>query len=187
MLTLLGLSSANADTCSVASNTAITSYDGNIVVRIEPGSAETPVKRKAECFATLTKWSEQDRSYHFLRRVALRNAERPLTAVITDDARFLVTFDDWCCMGETENAIVIYDLEQGTSHAHALKDFLSASYRETLERSTSSTYWRGDPFVSEGNHAVYVPAPGGNDSFESTIVIDPAKNTITCKACVKLK
>jgi hypothetical protein len=187
MLVLVALSSANADTCSLASNTAITSYDGNIVVRVQPGSPDTPARARAECIATLTKWSEQDQSYHFLRRVTLRNPERPLTAVITDDARFLVTFDDWCRMGETENAIVIYDLEQGTSHAYALKDFLSASYRETLSRSMSSTEWRGDPIVSEGNHVIYVPASRGNDSFESTIVIDPAKNTITCKACEKPK
>jgi hypothetical protein len=70
-------------------------------------------RKKRRFIATLTKWSDQDKSYHFLRRVTLRNPERPLTAVIADDARFLVTFDDWCRMGETENAVVIYDLGQG--------------------------------------------------------------------------
>ena len=186
MLMLIGLSSANADICGLASNTAITSYDGNIVVRIEPGSLETPARARVECIATLTKWSAQDQSYHFLRRVTLRNPERPLAAVITDDARFLVTFDDWCREGETENAIVIYDLDQGTSHAYALKDFLSESYREKLERSISSTHWRGDPSVSEGNHYVFVPAPG-DDGSESGIVIDYAKNTISCKMCERPK
>ena len=186
MLVLVAFSSANGDTCSLASNTAVTSYDGNIVVRIEPGSPDGPPGARVECIAMLTKWSEEDQRYNFLRRVTLRNRERPATAVITDDARFLVTFDDWCREGETENAIVIYDLDQSSSHAYALKDFLSASYREKLRQSISSTYWRGDPSVSEGNHYVFVPAPG-DDRWESGIVIDYAKNTITCKMCEKPK
>ena len=125
MLSACGL--AFADTCGDTSTTAITSQDGDFAVRIESGSAEESGKKRAECVATLTKWDSKEQSYRFLRRLTLRNPIRPRTAVITHDAQFLVTFDNYCEMGRTPNAVVIYNLQKGTSHAHALEDFLPAS------------------------------------------------------------
>ena len=68
----------------------------------------------------------------------LRNPEGPGTAVITNDGRFLVTFDDVCQAGLTANAVVIYDLERGTTFAHRLDEFLPESYRENRSPSISS-------------------------------------------------
>jgi hypothetical protein len=154
------------------------------MVRIDPGSDGEPGRPKVECIATITKWSEQDRSYHFVQRVALRNPRRPLTAVITKDARFLVTFDDWCEEGQTENAIVIYDLRQGTSHSHSLESFLPPSYRRTLKESISSTFWRSDVGI-EAEQKVYVLAPRPITQDRPWIIIDPAKDKITCDECEK--
>ena len=179
MLSACGL--AFADTCGDTSTTAITSQDGDFAVRIDSGSAEESGKKRAECVATLTKWDSKEQSYRFLRRIILRNPIRPRTAVITHDAQFLVTFDDYCEMGRTPNTVVIYNLEKGTSHAHALEDFLPASYRETLEDSISNTLWRGDPSVEKWvhPHTVYVSSPGDYDGSEAYIVIDAEKNTLT--------
>jgi hypothetical protein len=177
---------ARADTCGVPTSAAITSDDGSVAVRIDPGSRDEAGRAKVDCVATITKWSEKDRSYHFVRRLVLRNPRRPLTAVITNDAKFLVTFDDWCEAGQTENAIVIYDLQEGTSHAHSLESFLPASYRRTLEESISSTFWRGD-VGTEWNQTVYVSAPRPITGGRPTIVIDPAKNTIKCEECDKVE
>jgi hypothetical protein len=183
---LSGLSLGHADTCGDYSTTGIVSLNGNIAVRIDPGSPEESGKTRIECVATLMKWDREQKSYRFFRRVTLRNPIRPSTAVITNDARFLVTFDDYCERGKTSNAVVIYDLQQGTSHAYALKDFLPASYRETLQESVSSIYWRGNPRLDEWiTPTIDVPSP--NDSFVATIVIDLAKNTIKFEESAKLK
>jgi hypothetical protein len=187
MLSVFSL--AYADTCADTSATTIVSPDGNIAVRIGSGSPAESGKTRTDCVATLTKWDGKEQSYRFLRRVTLRNAIRPRTAVITKDARFLVTFDDYCEQGTTPNTIVIYDLQQDTSYAHALEDFLPASYRQTLEESVSSIHWRGDPSVSPwvNIHKVYVSSPGGDGGYESYIVIDAAKNTITLEKGAKRK
>jgi hypothetical protein len=181
---LLSGAFVRSDTCGIPTTTAISSDDGSIIVRIDPGSGDAPGRAKVECIATITKWSEQDRSYHFVQRVALRNPRRPLTAVITKDARFLVTFDDWCEAGETENAVVIYDLRQGTSHSHSIESFLPQSYRRTLVQSISSTFWRSD-VGTEDEQKVYVLAPRPITTDHPWIIIDPAKDKITCEECGK--
>ena len=181
LLSLSGV--ALGDTCGDTSTTAITSEGGDFAVRIDPGSGEESGKKRAECVATLTKWDSKEQSYKFVRRLTLRNPIRPRAAVITHDAQFLVTFDDYCENGTTPNTIVIYDLQRGTSSAHALEDFLPASYRRTLESSISSIFWRGYPFVSKWvrPHEVEVSSPGDYDGHDAYIVIDAEKNTITLK------
>jgi hypothetical protein len=185
---LSGLSLAYADTCGDTSTTAIASNDGDITVRIDPGSPAESGKPRTECVATLTKWDRKEQSYKFLRRVTLRNEVRPKTAVITKDARFLVTFDDYCEQGTTPNTIVIYDLQKDASYAHALEDFLPAWYRQTLEESISSIHWREDPRVDQwvNIHTVYVGLRGGKDR-SGYLVIDAAKNAITLKEGAKLE
>jgi hypothetical protein len=181
ILMLSGGSLASADTCGDTSTFAITSQDGDYAVRIDSGSPEESGKKRSDCVATLTKWDSKEQSFKFFRRLTLRNPIRPRTAVITYDAQFLVTFDDYCESGRTPNAIVIYDLERGTSHAHALEDFLPPAYRKTLEDSISNTLWRGEPSVTKWAHphTVYVDSPDDYDGSEGYIVIDAEKNTIT--------
>jgi hypothetical protein len=185
---LSGWSFGYADTCDDTSTTAIVSRDGNIAVRIDSGSPVEPGKIRTECVATLTKWNGKEQSYRFLRRMTLRNEVRPKTAAITEDARFLVTFDDYCEMGTTANTIVIYDLQEGSSYAHALNDFVPAWYRQTLEESISSIHWREDPRVGQRDniHKVYVSLRGGRDRY-GYIVIDAAKNSITFGEGAKLE
>jgi hypothetical protein len=158
-------------------------------VRIDSGSPEESGKKRTECVATLTKWDSKEQSYKFLRRLTLRNPIRPGTAVITHDAQFLVTFDDYCEMGQTPNTVVIYNLQKGISHAYALEDFLPASYRETLKDSISSTLWRGDPRLEKwvNPHTIYLSSPGDNDGHDAYIVIDAEKNTITLEKGAKRK
>jgi len=189
LLMASGLSLGYADTCGDTSATTIVSPDGAIVVRIDSGSPAESGKARTECIATLTKWDGKEQSYRFLRRVALRNETRPKTAVITKDARFLATFDDYCEQGTTPNTIVIYDLEKGTSFAHALEDFLPAWFRKTLEESISSIHWReenphADPWVNI--HNIYVSLRGAKDRYRY-LVIDAAKNVITFEERAKLE
>jgi len=147
-------------------------------VRIDPVQRD---QKDARPTATITKWSPKDRSYRFVRRVTLRNPRSPIIALITNDACFLITFDDWFGVGTTDNAVVIYDLDKGSIHNYRIDDFLPESYREKFQRSTSSLTWRGEPFVDEWEHTIYVPLPDttpDSKGFEPHIEIDPAKHKI---------
>ena len=174
------------------------SQDASLVVRVDPVESD---EKGAHPVAVITRWSPKDSSYHFDRRVSLRNPRCPLCAVITNDARFLVTFDDWSGVGTTENAVVIYDLENGTNHHYRIEDFLPKSIRERFARSSSSVTWRGQPLVETLGHIIRVwlpdetrdnfplsaPTPDGvsrpdptpeSTGFDVHIEINPAKNKI---------
>lgn len=178
---LAGVLCTIADTWVPPVTEIVHSRDGNIVVRIDPVTTEDSKKAAQRPVATITKWVTEERGYRFIRRVTLLNQRCPLTALITNDARFLVTFDDWFGVGTTDNTIVIYDLQYGTTHNHRLDSFLPAFYREKLRRSVSSISWHGEPFVDEWEHTIYVPLPDtkpDRDGFEPHLVIDPAKNKV---------
>ena len=175
---LTGVSFARGDTCALPSTTGFTSNDGNIAVRIEfgrPDAAGAPAK---QCIATIARWNGKDRSYGFVRTVVLRNAIGPSEAVITNDARFLVSFDDVCESGMTANAVVIYDLEKGTVVARSLDDFLPKAQRESLHRSISNIDWRGTPSVNNEDRKIWIP-PSSNGKADFSVVVDLTNMSIT--------
>jgi hypothetical protein len=90
-----------------------------------------------------------------------------------------VTLDDVCEVGMTSNAVVIYDLQRGTSVAWGLDTFLPDDYRETLHRSVSNIDWRGDVYVDNWAQTVYVAPPTNSKGAGGSIVIDLAKATIS--------
>jgi len=185
---LLGTPSVKGDSWVPPVTEVYHSRDGNVVVRVDPVQPTQKDPKplaptaKSKPTATITRWSPKDRSFRFLRRVTLRNPRSPIIALITNDARFLVTFDDWFGVGTTDNAVVIYDLDKDSIHNYRIEDFLPESYREKFQRSTSSISWRGEPFVVEWEPIhIYVPLPAttpDSKGFEPHIEIDPAKNKI---------
>jgi WD40 repeat protein len=173
--------SACADTWSIPGTRIVQSEDGNVAVRIDPNIK--PAEGRVTAHATITRWDGKTKSYSFMREVTLRNPESPVTAVVTNDAHFLVTFDDWFAVGTTDNAIVIYDLLNGDVSNYRLEDFLPEDFRNKLERSISSVEWhKYDPSIhSDGT--VYVRIPGVdfdfiNTGYERHIVVDPARKRV---------
>ena len=167
-----------ADTWMAPSTQVIQSADGNVVVRIDPnlnrGKDKVPVR------ASVTRWDANTKSYLFVRDVTLRNPWRPVTVVITNDARFLVSFDDWFDVGTTDNAVVIYDLEKSSMQNYRLEDFLPEDFRKKLKRSISSVDWRETPY-SLPDQTIYIPIPGvglNQNGFQPHIVVDPAKKRV---------
>jgi hypothetical protein len=175
---LIGAPTARPDTCAVPSTTGYVSDDGTTVVRIEFGRPKEFYPDPKDCAARIARWHEEDRSYRFVRTVVLRNPVGPGEAVISNDARYLVTFDDFCEAGMTENAVVIYDLEKGTVVSCGIEDFLPKAYRETLHRSISNINWGGHPYLNDEDRKIWIPPP--RDSIaDFSVVIDLATNSIT--------
>ena len=178
-LFLLIGSFARPDSCVLPSAAGYVSDDGTTVIRIEFGRpAESGIPAK-ECVGKIARLNEKDGSYQFLRRIVLRNQVGPSTAVISNDARFLVTFDDFCESGFSDNAVVIYDLERGTTVAHRIEDFLPKAYRERLHRSVSHLDWRGGhPYLNDYDRKVYI-SPDFRTKEGISVIIDLATNVIT--------
>jgi hypothetical protein len=169
------------DIWPVPTTKIIQSQDGNVVVRIDPNVSDG--KDKARAHATVAKWDAKTKSYLFVRDVTLRNRSSPVDVVVTDDAHFLVTFDDWADVGTTDNAVVIYDLFKGDASNYRLEDFLPEDFRKKLERSMSTVEWRKyNPHI-QTDQTVYVRIPGVdfdyvNTGYERHIVIDPARKRV---------
>jgi hypothetical protein len=179
---LTSASFARADTCAMPSTIGFSSDNGEVAVRIEVGWPEawgpTPSRTPRKCVATITRWDEKDRSYRFLRSVVLRNPAGPGEALISNDARFLVTFDEVCESGMSENDVVIYDLEKDITVACSIEDFLPKTHRESLPRSISHIDWRDShPYLNE-DRKVWI-RPSCNIKGDFSIVIDLTTYSIT--------
>jgi hypothetical protein len=175
---LVGAPFARPDSCVLPSTIGIISDDGSIAVRIEFARPEASGTSPQECVARITRWNEKDRSYRFLRSIVLRNPVGPSSAVISNDARFLVTFDDFCESGTTGNAVVIYDLEQGSTVARGIEDFLPKAYREALHRSVSHIDWRGEPYLNNQERKIWI-SPDRHTKAGISVIIDLMSNSIT--------
>jgi hypothetical protein len=77
-------------------------------------------------------------------RGPLVNDVAPVSALVANDGRFAVTFDNWHFMGHGDDAVVIYDGTGQVVRAMALTDFLPADYVAALPRSVSSLHWGCD-------------------------------------------
>jgi hypothetical protein len=170
-----------ADTWALPTTKVVQSQDGNVVVRIDPDVSVG--KDKAHAHATVAKWDAKTKSYLFVREVTLRNPSSPVDVVVTDDAHFLITFDDWADVGTTDNAVVIYDLFKGDVSNYRLEDFLPEDFRKKLERSMSSVEWRKYAPHIQADQTVYVRIPGVdydhvNTGYERHVLIDPAQKRV---------
>ena len=96
-----------------------------------------------------------EKEYKLLWKTTLRNKARvgnevsPVSAVVSNTGKYIVTFDDWHEMGYGDNVIVIYG-EGGTLlYKYALADILTESeIKDSVPRSASSLWWRCKDFDS---------------------------------------
>ena len=100
----------------------------------------------------------------------LVNEVAPVEAIVTNDGRHAVTFDNWHSMGHGDNVVVIYDWRGAIVRSLALSDFLPEAYLRALPRSVSSLHWRRDPrFSSDGESVIVqlvIPSPRAMDKPE---------------------
>ncbi|MEM7702692.1 MAG: hypothetical protein AAF251_12200 [Pseudomonadota bacterium] len=83
-------------------------------------------------------------------RKPLVNEIGPLSAIVSDDGRYVVTFDNWYSTGYGENVIAIYNENGSLVRSMPLTALIPDDYIETLETSTSSVRWELDKgFVDE--------------------------------------
>jgi len=79
----------------------------------------------------------------------LVNDVSPVSAVVSNSARYVVTFDNWHSMGWGDDVVVIYGPNASLVRSLALKDILPADYVYALPRSVSSIWWSGEHTIAE--------------------------------------
>lgn len=97
-------------------------------------------------------------------KAPLANLYAPVDALVSDDGRHVVTFDDWYGEGTGENLIVIYRADGSVVRRMELLDLVPQYYADTLTNTFSSIWWRaGAEFAANGEtlHVNVIPPGGG--------------------------
>jgi hypothetical protein len=79
----------------------------------------------------------------------LVNDVAPVSSLLTNSARYVVTFDNWHSMGWGSDVIVIYGPDGSLIRALSLYDVLPDDYFKALPRTVSSIWWSGQHRIAE--------------------------------------
>ncbi|MBB3912091.1 hypothetical protein [Sphingomonas desiccabilis] len=97
----------------------------------------------------------------------LVNEVAPVSALVTEDAAYVVTFDNWHSVGFGEHVVVLYRGDGSVVRSYELTDILPADYVRALPRSVSSLWWSGRHVLSEDGKRlvlkVVVPRASGRE------------------------
>ncbi|WP_457795373.1 hypothetical protein [Horticoccus sp. 23ND18S-11] len=142
----VALATVRGDTWEAAALKIVTSIDGSALLRITPGDGN-----KLAATAILMRFDSKTGDYRKVSQFPLKNRIAPCDTLITDNAEFIVTFDDWASIGRSENVVVLYRGTGELVRAWSLQDLFSEPEIQTFTRTSSSTWWRGDVVVIEGS------------------------------------
>ncbi len=103
-----------------------------------------------------------------LWNVRLDNEVSPVSALISDNGDYVVTFDNWHGVGYGDNVVAIYNGKTGTLIKKlGLTDFLTESDIYNLPASTSSIHWHGTHQIDyeKGELILKVVRPAKDEQF----------------------
>ena len=121
----------------------------------------------------------------------LVNTVAPVTVLVADDGRHVVTFDNWGSVGHGQHVVVIYGPDGGLVRSLKLTDLVPEDYAEALPHSVSSIFWSEDKsFAADGASIVIpvvVPDGGGlGDDVETvSFIIALADGAVTLPPAVQ--
>ena len=96
----------------------------------------------------------------YLKRQEFRlvNEVSPVSALVSDDGAYVVTFDDWYSVGHGDNVVVIYRSDGTLVKKFGLEDLLTPGDIEKLPRTTSSIWWGGTQYFDEAKGLLVLKA-----------------------------
>ncbi|MEM6476487.1 MAG: hypothetical protein AAF687_10005 [Pseudomonadota bacterium] len=86
----------------------------------------------------------------------LLNEIAPTDALVADDGRYVVTFDNWYSTGHGENVVVIYGADGSVVRSMKLTDIVPEFYMATLSHSVSSVDWREDEGLNADGETIFI-------------------------------
>jgi len=104
----------------------------------------------------------------------LVNDVAPTSALVTNSADYVVTFDNWHSVGYGDDVVVIYNSMGEVVRSFGLTDFLSEDHLLSIPRSASSIWWGGDHHFSadETRLVLKIIAPGTGMRAENGEYLD---------------
>jgi hypothetical protein len=168
-----------ADSWILPSTRAYESANGQFRLTVEPAPIDSQLDYFREEIAASERGTPVDRPapIGLLERrsangwapvwaVPLVNPVAPVDALVADDGKHVVTFDNWFSTGFGEHVIVLYDAAGTVVRSMALTELLPEAYFEALPRSVSSLQWReGADFSPDGTLLeLDVPFPSDDDA-----------------------
>ncbi|MBC2776354.1 hypothetical protein [Parasphingopyxis marina] len=119
-----------------------------------------------------------DHEWITIWEVALINDVAPVSALVTNSADYVVTFDNWHSVGYGDDVVVIYGSGGEVVRSFRLTDLLSEDHLISLPHSVSSIWWGGEHHFSadETQLILKVVAPGAGIQAETREYLDLAVN-----------
>lgn len=114
---------------------------------------------------------EADGTWHLVWQMPLVNDVAPVSALLADDASFLVTFDNWHSAGYGDDVVVIYNRQGDLVRKLSLEQILPPAYANQIPRSVSSRWWgQGHALVDGDRHVeLKVVSPGEEEDVEPKV------------------
>lgn len=102
----------------------------------------------------------RDGQYERRSEFRLLNEFAPVSALVSDDGRYVVTFDNWHMSGYGNNVVVIYRTDGTVVNSLALRDFLTDEDIYELPRSASSIHWAGAHYLDHSKDLLILRVEG---------------------------
>ena len=102
----------------------------------------------------------------------LDNDVSPVSALVSDSGKYVVTFDNWHNKGGGDNVVVIYTKNGELTKKFHLLDIVSQKEYITLPRSVSSIWWGEDHEIDDENDFVVLKILIGS---RSTVAYAPGR------------
>jgi hypothetical protein len=138
---------AFADSWAPPTALEVSSADGKARVTLVPADWKTGRNPPSQPMATLQR-QLPDGGWQRVWTQPLANRVAPVSALLANGGRYLVTFDNWSSIGLGPDVIVIYDGHGALLRKLALTDVLPAVYIAALPSTVSSRSWSGVHAIS---------------------------------------
>lgn len=92
-----------------------------------------------------------DGAYSRKSEFPLVNEVSPVSALVSNDGNYVVTFDNWHGVGYGDDVVVLYRPNGSVIKKFALEDLLTEGDIETLPHSVSSIWWGGDHYIDDSS------------------------------------
>ena len=174
LLLLIGLfcGSANADQWFPAEKKKYYSADKKYRLEVIPKKLESPLayfrdKTEGKDDAGAVKGLKDNRAkaifsvrntfgYSKKYEFPLVNEVSPVSALVSNDGKYLVTFDNWHQAGYGDDVVVIYRSDGTLVKKFGLDDLFTENDIRSFRRSVSSIWWGGDHYIDDTKAILYL-------------------------------
>lgn len=91
----------------------------------------------------------EDGTYVQRAEFPLLNKVSPVSAVVSNNGEYFVTFDNWEGVGQGDDVVAIYHSDGSLVKKFALNDLLTESDIKTLSRTTTSIWWGRNHYIDD--------------------------------------